>query len=261
MPELPDVDYFRRYVEATSLHQGILHTHCSDDRIIRNVSPQKLARRLKHEQFRRVRRHGKFLFAGFDEQWLVLHFGMTGALTYSTEPEDPPYARVSIEFDNGARLADQSKRLLGQVSLTREPEEFVGQQNLGPDALSGELTVDRFRSLLRSHRKAVKSVLMDQSILAGIGNVYADEILFQTRLLPTARPDELQEKRLTELYHVMRRVLRVTARHNADVKSFPRGYLLPHRDDETCPRCGRELRAETISGRTTYYCTRCQQGW
>lgn len=261
MPELPDIDYSDRYLQRTSLRRPIHHTRVLDKRILKNVSPQKLARSLKDKVFKATRRHGKFLFAKAGEgNWLVLHFGMTGSLAYVKDGEDPDYTRVAFDFDDGSTLAYQSQRLLGQVSLTSDPDEFVKQQGLGPDALSNRLTAKRFRSLAGDHKKAVKSFLMDQSLVAGIGNVYADEVLFQSGLRPDARADRLGDKQWHDLYRVMRRVLRVAARHDADVDTLPRRYLLPSRESGICPRCGQALETTSVAGRTTYFCARCQKG-
>lgn len=259
MPELPDVDYFRRYVNATALHKAIRETHVRDARIIKGVSQYSLARRLKNRRFAATVRHGKFLFAELDRGgWLVLHFGMTGMLTYYESGREPRHTRVLWTFVNDHHLAYQCQRLLGQVTIIDDRAAFVAKHALGPDALADDFRSDDFVAAMRQRRAAVKSALMDQSVVAGIGNIYADEILFQAGLRPDVRADQLDEARLRNLYRTMRRVLRVTARHNADVSSFPRTYLLPQRDYGRCPSCGGSLTEAKIAGRTACFCPRCQ---
>jgi formamidopyrimidine-DNA glycosylase len=262
MPELPDVAGFQRYVDSTSLHQKIAKISIGDRRIVHGVSPRTFTRRLKGRCLEATSRHGKFLFARLDREngWLVLHFGMTGELRYEkSEGEAPDLARVTFEFDNGYRLACISRRMLGRVTLAGDRDRFIQQQKLGPDALADELDGKRFRGLLSNRRGPVKHVLMDQSLIAGIGNVYSDEILFRLRWNPKVRVDDLSADRIGALFRAMRRVLRTAADRGGHLDRLPRSFMLPHRDgDGRCPECGSELETMTISGRTSYFCPHCQ---
>jgi len=262
MPELPDVERFKSYLDATSLHQAIESVDINDSKTLENVTPRKLRKELQGQAFESTSRHGKFLFVRREAPpLLVLHFGMTGYLDYAlNEREPPPHSRTVFHFATGYRLAYVCQRKLGLITLCNDQRAFVEQRGLGPDALDEELTRQVFVERVSGRRGAVKTTLMNQAIVAGIGNVYADEILFQAGIAPSRRIDSLDEKTLRKLYHTMRRVLKTVIRNNADVSQLPRTYLLPQREEDgQCPRCGRELRKTTVSGRGTYFCAHCQE--
>lgn len=264
MPELPDVEVFRRHVAATSLHQTIDRTSIEDDRVLEDVTPQALQRRLKHAQFETTRRHGKYLLielADADAQgWLVLHFGMTGRPQHLKGGRAPPeHTRVLIEFAaDEERLAYVSMRMLGKVLLVRDPEELAERKQLGPDALL--IGREEFLRRLAKHRGSLKSALMNQSLIAGIGNVYSDEILFQMRLHPSTKLAVLKDDQRKDLYRVMQRVLKTAIRHHVAPDELPSGYLLPHREgDGKCPECGGRLEKVQVSSRNAVYCPHCQR--
>ena len=180
MPELPDVVGFKKYLDATSLHQRIQSTECLDDRFIKEVSRQRLQQRLKGAELEGSDRWGKWLFVDLSEGGrLVLHFGMTGQLDYGEDRGEPPeHARLVLHFANGRRLAVISQRMIAQASYTEDSSAFGREHELGPDALDRKLDVRSFLELMRGRRGSIKSALMNQSVIAGIGNVYSDEVLF-----------------------------------------------------------------------------------
>ena len=262
MPELPDVETFRRYLNATALHQVIARSEITDKRMLHGISAETLQERLNGRRFESTCRHGKYLFTELDEHgWLLLHFGMTGELHYGkTESGDPKYVSLLVRFDNDYTLAYCNKRRLGRIGLTDDPKAFIQDEGLGIDALDEALDADRFVDLLAVRRGILKPALMDQQCIAGIGNIYLDEILFQAGLHPGLKMEQLDEKSLRRLHRTMRRVLRVAIRHQARVDELPRAYLLPHREaGGSCPRCGGTIRKQTISGRSSYFCPTCQQ--
>jgi formamidopyrimidine-DNA glycosylase len=171
--------------------------------------------------------------------------------------EDPIYDRLRIDFVNGFHLAYVCQRMLGEVDLAEDAESFIRGKNLGPDAL--DLDFATFGNIIHGRRGAIKSTLMNQQRIAGIGNIYADEILFQTGLHPNTISDRLDEKMLRRLFQRMKRVLRTAIDHHADSRRLPRTYVLRQRyKGGTCPRCRGELKRAKISGRTAYYCSQCQ---
>ncbi len=261
MPELPDVEIFKGYLDSTALHKKIRKTEITEERILSGVSRQKLARRLKGSELEETRRYGKYLFARIGgDGWLVLHFGMTGELAYYRDARDrPEHARMVLYLENGYELAYVSQRMLGQVSISDNIESFVADRGLGPDALSGEVDGKRFLEMLEKRKGMIKPALMNQSMIAGIGNVYSDEILFQAKINPKTPVNKLSEEERKRLYRAMRRVLRTAARNDADPRKMPSGYILPHREEgDKCPVCGGEVQKMTVSGRSSYYCSRCQ---
>jgi formamidopyrimidine-DNA glycosylase len=260
MPELPDVEMFKRYLDATSLHQRVDDVDVRNTYILKDVTARELVRGLKGRRFESSRRHGKHLFVrAVGELWLRLHFGMTGSLQYFKNDEHAPrHARVVFIFANNNRLAFDDQRQFGQISLLKDVDEFLKKRALGPDAL--DLDLGEFRKIVGKHRGAIKSILLNQRCIAGIGNIYADEILFRTRLHPATEISRLDGKALTKLFRATHYVLEKAIAAKTDVDQMPGSWLLPHRGRVgKCPRCGTELRSARIGGRTAWFCPHCQK--
>lgn len=260
MPELPDVETFKRYLDSRALHQRIEAVTVKDRRILRALSPQRLARSLSARLFQSSRRHGKLLFVELEGEagWLVFHFGMTGFLKYfRDENEQPPHTRLRIDFINGAHLGFDCRRLFGEVMLTDDVDAYIESHHIGPDALA--LDWRQFRDCLGDAGRSIKPVLMDQSTIAGIGNVYSDEILFQSGIHPQAKVKALSEEALRKLYRTTRNVLRGAIAAHAEPHRLPQSWLLPHRKTAAlCPRCSGKIHRTRIGRRSTYFCPRCQ---
>jgi len=256
MPELPDVEVFRRYIDATSLHQRIERVVVHTDGVIEGTTPAAYADTLIGESFTSSGRHGKYLFVHLEREspLVVMHFGMSGWLKYFQDRADEPeYSRVLISFDNGRHLSYCSKRTLGWVGLGDSIPDFIQNKGLGPDALS--ISREEFVTRFSDRRAMIKTALMDQAFLAGVGNIYSDEILFQAGVYPTIRARDLSEERLGEVYDVMQEVLETAIEAGADPGEFPDSWIIPHRGRAgTCPVCGTGLEHLTVGGRSAYVC-------
>jgi formamidopyrimidine-DNA glycosylase len=260
MPELPDVETFKRYLDATSLHQRIVHVEVWNTYVLKDISARELQRKLTRRCFESSRRHGKHLFVRIDGAlWLRLHFGMTGSLRYfKSKEKTPPHTRVLFCFEKDFQLAFDDQRMFGEIGLIDNVNEFLASRGLGPDALAIDLA--RFRKLFANHQGAVKSALLNQRLLAGIGNIYADEILFRVCLHPATQISALNEKAVVKLFRALRYILKKAIDARADADRMPRSWLLLHRrEGGGCPRCGRELHSATIAGRTAWFCAHCQK--
>jgi formamidopyrimidine-DNA glycosylase len=265
MPELPDVEGFKRVLAGNALRKTIDRVEVSDARILGKLSARTLASRLQGAKLLAARRHGKHLMAGIDRGgWLTLHFGLTGALHFVRRPaEAPPFTRVRLDFAGDGSLAYSNARMIGRVGLVEDAADFVAEEKLGPDALDRRFDFAAFQSAVRGLKRDVKSVLMDQEIVAGIGNIYSDEILFRARINPAERMDRLQPSRLKRLFLQMRKALETAIAHGAGSEQFlermPKGSLLPERHKGgRCPRCRSPLKVFKLGGRTAYCCPRCQ---
>jgi len=250
MPELPDVERFKRLLSANALRKTIERVEVSDARILGKLSARTFASRLRGAKLVAALRHGKHLMARIDRGgWLTLHFGLTGALCFvRSRAEAPPFTRVRLDFAGGGSLAYTNKRMIGRVGLAADAADFIVQERLGPDALDPLFDFAAFRAAVREVKRDVKSVLMDQAVIAGIGNIYSDEILYQARINPAERIERLAPGELKRLFRTMRAVLGKEG-----------GLLLPQRrKGGRCPRCGAPLRAFKLGGRTSYCCRRCQ---
>lgn len=261
MPELPDVEGFQAVFDEYALNRRVTQLEAPEPALLEDTTPQGLGRRLHGRTFSESRRYGKYLFGGAGPAgWLVLHFGMTGSLQGGGAGEDrPPAGAVRFHFDDGTRLAYVTQRKLGMVSWTPDWEAYVDAHGLGPDAFDERFGEAQFVERLSQRRGMLKPALMDQSVLAGLGNVWSDEILFQCGLWPKIQLKDLSHDRLAEIYRAMRRILRTGSRVHREHRAWPRGYLVAHRDtDGHCPRCGRSLSEIKVSGRTSRYCSACQ---
>lgn len=266
MPELPDVEIFRRRLQETSLNREIKGVAVLDAGILEAVSPSFLTRRLKGRQFTRTRRHGKHLLAAVDGAgWLTLHFGMTGSLQFFTDDQEQPrHCRVRLDFADDGHLAYINVRRLGRVGFVKDAEIFLRDAGLGPDALDPGLDFAAFQAVLeRRPRAKAKVFLMDQSTVAGIGNIYSDEILFQAGLNPDAKVADLDLPSKQRLFATMQRVLSTAVAHGAGseiaLDRLPHDFLLPQRREMgVCPRCGTTITRIRSGGRHAYFCPRCQ---
>jgi formamidopyrimidine-DNA glycosylase len=261
MPELPDVQVYKEYLDATSLHQRMEGVDVSRDEVLGNVSTRSLQRRLSGRTLESTRRHGKYLFVRVsDSEWLVFHFGMTGYPAYASAREPPRHTRVLFRFAKGFHLAYVSQRMIGKIEWAKDPDAFIKQHRLGIDALDHALDAERFRDAIQRKRGSIKSALMNQETIAGLGNVYTDEILFQAGLHPRSAVSDIDQASLTKIHRQMRRVLNSAIKARAQPDRMPKGFLTPRRgaEDATCPRCGKPLEKTKVSGRTTYFCLSCQ---
>jgi formamidopyrimidine-DNA glycosylase len=231
-----------------------------DAYVLKRVSARELVRRLKGRRFENSHRHGKHLFVRAGSKlWLRLHFGMTGSLEYLKHDEiAPKAARVIFRFTDNCRLAFDDQRKFGEIELIEDLDEFLQTRGLGPDAL--EISLSHFKAIIGKHRGAVKAILLNQQLIAGIGNLYADEILFRARTHPATEAVRLSDKDLTGLFRAMRHVLEKAIALKTDFNRLPKSWLLTHRGKRgRCPRCGRALKSATIGGRTAWFCTQCQK--
>lgn len=258
MPELPDVQIFKKYFDATSLGKRITAIDACDDRLLKGISTKQLVQRLQGNSFTATRRHGKYLFARLGENgFLVIHFGMTGFLrAFKNEEKTPDHIGLLIRFGaDDFHLAVVSKRRLGQLALVGSVEEFVSRQDLGPDAMALCRDKDAFLDRLQGSRGTVKGWLMNQKRIAGIGNIYSDEILFFAGLHPERNINHLDDNEKQTLITKIRHVLETAIDKKAGREGWPKSWLLPRREDgRTCPRCGGKIRRIKISGRGAYLC-------
>jgi formamidopyrimidine-DNA glycosylase len=260
VPELPDVEGFRRTLRATGEGRRIERVEVADSGVLRGVRARRFCREVQGHTFSAPERLGKWLIARTDGELSVLfHFGMTGELV-ACPPDKPPHRYDRVRFDlsgrRGLRYRDQRK--LQGLRLARSDAAtarvLAGQ---GPDAAG--LDREGLCALLAGRRATVKAVLMDQSALAGLGNLLADEIAWRARVHPRRRAGSLTGAECRALHTAMRGVL---DRSVAAGRVPPlRSWLTGHRDDADprCPRCGTALRRAAVAGRTTVWCPQCQR--
>jgi formamidopyrimidine-DNA glycosylase len=249
MPELPEVETFRRILEERALCR----------RILEGVTPARLSRRLEGRAFTAARRHGKQAFLAIAGGGAVgIHFGMSGRpVPLGPGEPEPPHSRVVFHFADDTALAFRCPRMFGRIRLLDGAEQFITSRGLGPDALAADLPT--FKRALGARKGAVKATLLNQSVLAGIGNVYADEVLFQTGIAPRTPGERLTTADHRNLHRALQRIFRTSLKLGTDWSMVPRSWLIPHRErDGACPRCHGSLTRATVAGRTTFWCDSCQ---
>ncbi|MFW9828115.1 MAG: Fpg/Nei family DNA glycosylase [Candidatus Thorarchaeota archaeon] len=258
MPELPEVETFKRYFDRTSLNQAIKSFNVIDNRIL-NVDETTLKSLVINQKFLSTTRHGKYLLVNVGKGYLVIHFGMTGDLEYYNErDEEPKYSKVIFHFTNGFNLAYISLRMFGNVDTAESVENFIKKKKLGPDAF--KMSFEEFKLALNRRSAILKNALLNQSFVAGIGNIYSDEILFKTKLNPRTKLDSLDENKIKELYTNIKEVMQFGIEKEGDLSVYPNSFLIPHRKKaEHCPVCDRELERIELSGRHSFFCPSCQK--
>jgi len=250
----------RRRLVSGCMGKRIVKTSVLDDGILDRVSASRLAKVLKGRRVRSVERIGKQLFVEMDGGGiLTIHLGLTGDVEcLETGAKNGRWARLSLQFDDATELAYSDLRKFGAIGITDSIEAFVADRKLGPDALM--ITEDDFVARVSAHRKGIKAVLLDQHVLAGVGNLYADEALFQARIHPLAPASGIQSRRLRVLHRLLQEALSASIAVETDFERLPSGYLLrARRKGGPCPRGNGYLVSIVAAGRTTILCPRCQR--
>lgn len=260
MPELPEVHNFKRYFDGTSLDQRIRHVEVHDDYIIRDSDGETFARKLQGRTFTGSLRRGKYLFARLDNGHdVLLHFGMTGDLKYYDDPADRPrHERFAFAFENGQRLGFEDPRKFARILYLPDREAYIHSINLGPDAL--EISEADFLRRAAGRKTTLKGFLMNQSDMAGVGNLYADEICYRARIHPASRLDHLSTEHLQEVYRQMQDILGFAVENSPYYKEYPENWFWHtwREEGKTGPEGYGTVRKTTIAGRTTYYCEQWQ---
>lgn len=265
MPELPEVEGFRVFAERHLVGRTVVRARALDDWMLKGVTPAALARRLTGRPLVAAERRGKLLivFAGPrpgepDAPALALHFGMTGRPLVAEAGSRPgPYDRLLLDLDDRTQFRYSNVRRLGSIRLLTRTQLADALWSLGPDPLEAPLAW--FREALGTRRAPIKAVLLDQSFVAGIGNMYADEALFAAGVDPRRQAFTLAPDEARRLHAWMRRILRKAVEANTTQLMAPPRLRVPRERDEPCTRCGRPVRMETIGGRSTYFCPACQR--
>jgi formamidopyrimidine-DNA glycosylase len=247
VPELPEVERARSVLESV-LGRRIARVQDGDTYVSRPHSPGEIADALVGHAFATARRRGKFLWLETDDgPVLGLHLGMTGHIVVDRLGDVSPYDRFAVEFEDGTRFALRDKRRLGRALLN---PDF---SHVGPDAAN--VGRDEFRRLIGSGHTAVKARLLNQGAISGVGNLLADQVLWQARIAPWRLTSSLSEEDLDRL----RRELRAAIRSAIRKGGAHTGRFIPARSREgRCPRDGHALERAVVGGRTTYWCPVCQ---
>lgn len=273
MPELPEVETIVR-----CLRSGGMTGEPVIDRQIQSAdllnpktlvfdgTPEDCSRTLSEHRILAVGRRAKYIRIRTDGPEILIHLRMSGDLRCEPEDGEPPrtHDRMVFHFADGMRLVFNDVRKFGRIWVTDDPEKVLG--GLGVEPLGEEFTAEWLTEKLSRQRRMIKAVLLDQSVIAGIGNIYADESLFSAGILPTRPADSLSRDECSRLCAAIRRTLELAIAHNGS--SFDWAYKGGHfqnefqvyqRKGEPCPRCGTPIERITVAQRGTHYCPHCQK--
>ncbi len=257
MPEMADIEVLKRRFNEELKGQTVTAVKILNPALVKVT---ELDMKLTGKKILESRRYGKYLFTKIDASgWLVFHFGLTGHITFEKDPEKklPASAMLVISLSN-LQLIYTASHVFGAVSWCETPEDFIGEKKLGPDA--GAVSEEEFFEIMRPLKGAVKPSLMDQHKLAGVGNVYADEILFQAGIHPQVPVKSLTEGSLKEIYKQLHRVHTEAVKVDAVRTNMPDWSLLRIRKtSRKCPKCSGELKMIPVNNRETLFCPYCQK--
>jgi formamidopyrimidine-DNA glycosylase len=269
MPELPEVENLRRYlVREKVLGRVIEDVEAGWPGAAKASDGSGGLAGLPGRRIAGLDRVGKQMVIRLDRGVLGLHMGMTGSLSVR-KPEQArlKYAHTILHLDDGRRIELDDVRKWASVVLADEARELTG--SLGPDAMDPSFTADEFVKRVKPKRSAIKAVLMDQHVLAGVGNIYADEALFRAGISPLRPAWKVSEARLRELHGAVRAVLEHAMRfieaHLLDdgrpyvVDAYDERMRLPRKAGAPCPECRTPLKTVKSGGRSAYFCPKCQR--
>ncbi len=264
MPELPEVETIVRGLQKPLLGRTITTARILWKNTIRQPIDE-FQRRISYRLIDALTRRGKFLqFQLSGDETLFVHLKMSGS--FSVVPNTEPlhkHIRAVFQLDNGHQLRFKDMRKFGRIILTDDPQSVIG--NLGPEPLADSFTADDFIALFANRRATLKPLLMNQTFIAGIGNIYASEACFWAKINPHAPADTLSVDDLTRLYHAIQKVLRhgIIAK-GASLDDVYRGgdfqnhFQVYGKSGEPCLRCGTPIRRTVLAQRSTFFCPQCQ---
>jgi len=248
MPELPEVERARQTLES-ALGRRIVAVDDRDSYVCRPHAPGELASALTGHTLATAHRRGKFMWLETDDgPALGLHLGMSGRILVDPDPEDTTrWDRFTLEFADGGRLVLRDKRRLGRAVLN---PDF---SHVGPDA--ADVGRDEFRGLIGAGHTPIKARLLNQHAISGIGNLLADQILWQARISPLRSTSDLTTEDLDHLRREVRAAVRSAIRKGG---AHTGNFIQASRHEGVCPRDGHALARGRVGGRTTYWCPACQ---
>jgi formamidopyrimidine-DNA glycosylase len=272
MPELPEVETIRRDLAAQIIGQKITKVIVYDRRVIRQRSLNDFRSRLLQKEFAAVQRRGKALLLVLDAgaSYLVIQPMMTGQLIYSKKDLRTPATKVSFCLSNHHYLHYNDSRTFGRLQVVPKLEALKYFRVLGPEPLDAEFNKETLAASLRGRAAPIKALLMDHSFVAGIGNIYASEILFCSGIDPRRPAREIVQGEIYSLHRAIRRVLRAAIKERGTTMNsyrdgtgregrYLRQLKVYGRAGAGCLTCGAQIVRIILRGRSTYYCSKCQK--
>ncbi|MHC4573965.1 MAG: Fpg/Nei family DNA glycosylase [Planctomycetota bacterium] len=265
MPELPEVEAARRMARKRLKGARIVAVYAVRDPIVfEGVTGRRFAAALKGRKILAVNRKGKHIWMELDSRpWPAFHFGMTGEFDfYNSASARPKFCKLELHVAAGGRFAFCNTRRLGRVRLLDDPERRPPISELGFDALLDELDAKEIGRILAKRAAAIKAVLLDQSVFAGVGNWIADEVLYQARISPHRPARKLSPEEVARVCRTLVRIVSRAVQVDADYTRFPGSWLFHYRWDKNSQPvaiAGRRIRFDAVAGRTTAWVPKRQR--
>lgn len=268
MPELPEVETIINEISDKLIGKHIKDVVLLWEGIVKKPSPAEFVKKLTGRKIRDITRRGKYILISLNfADTLILHLKMSGSLLLAAGTIVPQYTRALLKLEDGTNVYFRDPRKFGRMWLVEDIDEVVG--TLGPDALGRNLIAKRLGELLAKRKAPIKALLCDQTLLAGIGNLYADEALFEAKIHPLRTGSSLTPEEVDRLYKAIREVLLAGIKNKgASIVNYyrPDGtkgtahseFRVAHRKGQTCFVCGSPIERIVVRGRGTYFCPKCQ---
>lgn len=269
MPELPEVETIRRELAPRVVGQTVVSVRLLWPQAVATPDPERFVQEMRGRRIEALCRRGKFLiFQLSGGRSLAIHLRMTGQLHLLPATEAlHPHTRAVIYLDNNRALHFRDQRKFGRLYLVEDLETVVG--SLGPEPLEASWQPEDLWQSLQGRRAPIKSVLLDQRVVAGLGNIYADEALFVAGLHPLRPANTLTQEEVRRLHTAIRKVLTEAITHGGTtIRTYRRpggttGRYQRHRrvygrENHPCPRCGTPIQRTRVGGRSAHFCPRCQ---
>ncbi|KXS49479.1 MAG: formamidopyrimidine-DNA glycosylase [Halanaerobium sp. 4-GBenrich] len=276
MPELPEVETVVKGLRPLIKDRRVTAVEIREKNMIaypeNNIDEFKES--LIGSKIEAINRRGKYIIIELNnEKNMVIHLRMTGKLLVKEVEEfRDKHTHVIFSLNDGQEIRFNNIRKFGRVYLIdkNHPEQAGGLSDLGPEPLSEDLTLTDFKKLFKNRRALMKSLLLNQHFVAGIGNIYADEILFLSGVRPDRTADTLTEDEKEKIYHNMRHILKKGIIYGGtsfsdyvnafgEKGSFQEELKVHQREGEECYSCGTKINKIKVSGRSTYFCPKCQK--
>ncbi|MFA5840124.1 MAG: DNA-formamidopyrimidine glycosylase [Candidatus Margulisiibacteriota bacterium] len=263
MPELPEVETIKREIEPFVVGRTIEGVEIKDHRNIKGISPEQFKNKLIGQKFKSLTRQAKYmLFELASGNYLTIHLGMTGRLLF--EPDN--YVKVIFNLSGKKDLYFSDARLFGKIRFFNEKPDL----KLGPEPLQKEFTVEYFKNALAKRNTAIKVLLLDQKLLAGVGNIYANEALFRAGINPHRKASSLSDIETKRLHKSIEEVLAEAIKYRGTSDSWyvdakgEKGEFQLHlrvygKKNKPCPKCGTIIKREAMGQRGTFFCEHCQK--
>ena len=273
VPELPEVETVRRSLEALIVDRTIRSVDVRLNRIVRSPAVSEFCARLLGQTVRSVGRRGKYLLIDLDSDVLVSHLRMEGRYGfYSSSDPVETHTHIIFHFDGDAELRYRDVRQFGTMDLLARADLHLltGLRDLGIEPLAADFDGRRLMAAFHNRRAPVKAVLLDQTVVAGLGNIYVDEALYRARVHPERRAQTLSAKDASAIASAVREVIsQAVEQGGSSIKSYVNGFGEPGafqlalqvygRAGQACANCGRPIVKGRVAGRGTHVCVHCQR--